>query len=72
MSYTDQEVKNCKDERFMKAILRNSQEIVDITTVSINSSGDIQDYFSGYNKIEKSNILKVFDDFDKSFSENWY
>ncbi len=56
----------------MKAILRNSPEIIDITTVSINSSGDIQDYFSGYNKIEKSNILKLFDDFDRSFSENWY
>ena len=56
----------------MKAMLRDSPEIVEITTVSINSRGDIQDYFSGYHKIEKSNILKVFDDFDRSFSENWY
>ena len=56
----------------MKAFLRNSPDLVNITHVSVNIDDEIEDYFSGKRKIEKSNILKIFDDFDRSFSENWY
>jgi hypothetical protein len=61
----------------MKAILKKSPEVIEITHVRMRwnrelDKEEIELYFSGYDFYLPEEILKTFDDFDQAFSENWY